>query len=261
MSVENIKLSRWYTYGDHYYRRAGDVEEVIFENTALGITKTIIENSGKIVGFPGVAHPALVSGYSDGFKQHKVKFRSDFSVKDGRCIFIWQIQPDGRYWEDDDGFGGTSDEEINLYAPLDEMGNFTEPFRLYSIGNQELFGTDLEEVLAKAMEVNADPLETLRSNIPAMIKEIRAAAEAETETTVRYNIPGTNYSATISLSRDLDNWYIQTSMSKMFSGVSVIGFLKFLPLNEQRIYLQSDQAVDDAGKELTRLYYQIQKRK
>ena len=47
---------------------------------------------------------------------------------------LWQIQPDGRYWEDDDGFGGSPDEEVTLYAFLDEEGNFDGPFRIYQVG-------------------------------------------------------------------------------------------------------------------------------
>lgn len=50
---------------------------------------------------------------------------------------VWEIQPDGRYWEDDDGFGGESDLEILLYTYLDDKGNFTGSFRTYSIGGEE----------------------------------------------------------------------------------------------------------------------------
>ena len=44
---------------------------------------------------------------------------------------IWTIQLDGRFWEDEEGFGGTSDNEIRLSAILDKNGRFITPFRLY----------------------------------------------------------------------------------------------------------------------------------
>ena len=47
---------------------------------------------------------------------------------------IWQVQPDGMYWQDEDGYGMTPDEEILLYSFIDENGRFTEPFKLYKIG-------------------------------------------------------------------------------------------------------------------------------
>ncbi len=47
---------------------------------------------------------------------------------DGVCRFSWMVQPDGRYWEDEDGFGMTSDIEIWLYALMNEEGQFLTPF-------------------------------------------------------------------------------------------------------------------------------------
>ena len=39
-----------------------------------------------------------------------------------------EIQPDGRYWMDEDGFGMEDDEEIWLCADIDEEGRFITPF-------------------------------------------------------------------------------------------------------------------------------------
>lgn len=48
-------------------------------------------------------------------------------------ILVWTVQPDGRYWADDDGFD--MDDEINLYAYVDDDGDFLSKFRIYDIGN------------------------------------------------------------------------------------------------------------------------------
>lgn len=49
--------------------------------------------------------------------------------KDGRASVSWMLQPDGRYFSDEDGFGAEDCTEICLYSHLDEEGNFTEPFQ------------------------------------------------------------------------------------------------------------------------------------
>jgi hypothetical protein len=51
-----------------------------------------------------------------------------FGFQDGKATVQWQINPDGRYYEDDDGFGGTSDVEISLWGKIDRTGKVIEPF-------------------------------------------------------------------------------------------------------------------------------------
>jgi hypothetical protein len=41
----------------------------------------------------------------------------------------WQLNPDGRYYTDDDGFGMTDDEEVNIYGFIDRLGNVVMSFR------------------------------------------------------------------------------------------------------------------------------------
>ena len=53
-------------------------------------------------------------------------FMSDFA--DGKSVVKWILQPDGRFYEDDDGFGGEDFEEIALYSIMDARGNFLVPF-------------------------------------------------------------------------------------------------------------------------------------
>lgn len=40
----------------------------------------------------------------------------------------WQINPDGRYYMDDDGFGMTDDEEITIYGYIDHKGKVVSKF-------------------------------------------------------------------------------------------------------------------------------------
>ena len=166
MSMEEISFSQMTTFGDHLYRRNGEIAEIIMENTRTGIRKTIVGDDGMIADFPGFAYPKLVSRYSDGIPTARISFRSDISRLGEQYALIWQIQPDGRYWEDDDGFGGTSDDEIDLYARMDETGHFIEPFHFYSIGSSKLYGTGAEEQLMQTLQMKGDPLASLRAHPP-----------------------------------------------------------------------------------------------
>lgn len=54
-------------------------------------------------------------------------FIHDF--KNGVAQVSWQINPDGRYYMDDDGFGMTDDEEIEIYGFIDQNANVLVKFR------------------------------------------------------------------------------------------------------------------------------------
>ena len=41
----------------------------------------------------------------------------------------WQLNPDGKYYMDDDGFGMTSDREINIYGFIDRQGKVLVKFQ------------------------------------------------------------------------------------------------------------------------------------
>lgn len=55
--------------------------------------------------------------------------------RSGKAVVSWCIQPDGRYWEDEDGFGGNCDMEITLYSMIDRQGHFCTPFFRPSSGS------------------------------------------------------------------------------------------------------------------------------
>lgn len=47
----------------------------------------------------------------------------------GEAEVEWQINPDGRYYEDEDGFGMTDDEEITLHGSINRTGHVIRKFR------------------------------------------------------------------------------------------------------------------------------------
>lgn len=47
----------------------------------------------------------------------------------GTARVRWEINPDGRYYMDEDGYGMTDDEEISLIGLIDRQGKVVEKFR------------------------------------------------------------------------------------------------------------------------------------
>ena len=49
--------------------------------------------------------------------------------RDGKAEVTWEINPDGRYYMDEDGYGMTDDEEIELVGIVDRTGKVIQKFR------------------------------------------------------------------------------------------------------------------------------------
>lgn len=56
--------------------------------------------------------------------------------KNGVAEVAWQLNPDGRYYMDDDGFGMTDDKEINIYGFIDKTGTIVVKFQAIDSSKQ-----------------------------------------------------------------------------------------------------------------------------
>lgn len=120
-------FSDWVTFGG----------ESVFIHKEKGIHRVIVDKDRMICSFPGI-DPDVPKAYAD--TPPRVRYRTSFEKHgDGKYLMIWTVEPDGRYWADEDGFGMTNDEEVCLYTLLDDTGAFLHPFRLYSIGSREFY--------------------------------------------------------------------------------------------------------------------------
>ena len=254
MGIEDIRFSQRVTFGNHLYRHNGDVAEIIFENTKTGIKRMIVDDDGRIQGFPGIAHPDVVSAYCKGRIGDQIRYRTEIREVDGQYALVWQIQPDGEYWQDGDGFGRNMDDEIDLYARLDENGNFIEPFRLYEIGVYKFYNNDTEEKIAKTLRMEADPLACLKEHIPKLIQDIRECLTLEKEGEMHYDIPGTVFEATLALFKISDKWMLEVGIGKKCEGSCHTGFLEKYSSEEEKDYLSSQKAIDDVYEEMVHLY-------
>ena len=69
-----------------------------------------------------------------------IRFRTSFETNGDGYRCYWELQPDGRYWDDDDGFGAEHDSELILCADMDKNGDFVTPFQIYKIGIRYVIG-------------------------------------------------------------------------------------------------------------------------
>lgn len=129
-------LTETVIFGMHPYRRAGEDSSVYLVNKSQGIRKKLIDSAGNIQIFPGIIKEEFwVSAVSPNYLKPQVCFRSSFEKRDNGWIFKWQVQPDGWYWADEDGFGAEDDLEVILYTFVDTCGRFSGPFQIYKFGN------------------------------------------------------------------------------------------------------------------------------
>ena len=101
-----------------------------FNHDEKGLQKPISSGNGTFLEFPGV-----VEGSWRKYLEHPFREQIEFVFNTGRpssenelLTFYWMVQPDGRYYADEDGFGMEDDEEIVLVTGMDRQGRFTGPF-------------------------------------------------------------------------------------------------------------------------------------
>jgi len=94
--------------------------------------ETMIEKITDIFGY--FFYPAEINdveGFRTGYRKMgpQVEYMCRvYPFENEHALFQWVYQPDGRYFEDDWGFGGEDCEEIVLYALMDKKGRFVTPF-------------------------------------------------------------------------------------------------------------------------------------
>ena len=86
---------------------------------------------------PYLTQPVIYGMHAYRSLEPQVRFRTYFEFQGNGWTMYWQVQPDGRYWGDDGGFGIENDEEVILQASVDMDGCFTGPFRIYSMGSEK----------------------------------------------------------------------------------------------------------------------------
>lgn len=94
------------------------------------LVQRITDEDGRFLDFPGVEHGEWEENLSLPFEP-ATRFPFSYTIfnENGLAEFIWLLQPDGRYWADEDGFGAEKMAEVKLYATFNKKGRFVTPFR------------------------------------------------------------------------------------------------------------------------------------
>jgi len=83
----------------------------------------------QFVDFPGLAHGEWEKDIAMKDVIIENRFASFiYPFVNNKAVFSWIVQPDGRYWEDEDGYGMEPDNEVILYALFNKEGHFITPF-------------------------------------------------------------------------------------------------------------------------------------
>lgn len=128
-------LTQTVVFGARAFSRPGEDSSVYIVDEARGIRRQLVDARGSILHFPGIVREAFwTAEVSPAALEPQIHFRTSFEKRGDGWIMLWCIQPDGRYWADDDGFGAEKDQEVTLYTYVDRDGCFTGPFRLYKLG-------------------------------------------------------------------------------------------------------------------------------
>lgn len=92
--------------------------------------RCIVDKSGEIQNPLGIEDGEWKKELTIPLVGMKTQFRFwIYAYKDGKATVEWTLQPDGRYFADEDGFGWEKFDEITLFSCIDTNGLFTEPFK------------------------------------------------------------------------------------------------------------------------------------
>lgn len=96
------------------------------------LIRKMTDETGRFLDFPGVEHGEWEKDLKFPFEPvTDFPFYISKKFKDDELAELeWMVQPDGRYWEDEDGYGAEDDVKIILYASFDRTGKFVTPFHV-----------------------------------------------------------------------------------------------------------------------------------
>lgn len=112
-------------------------ESCLLHNTKTGEEILILDKEGYAVftkeGDFLKTDPHLIE-YEDVILRRLPKYGKPIinEFKNGVAIVSWTLCPDGRYFEDEYGFGGSDDEEENMYSCINKQGKVILPFQWFS---------------------------------------------------------------------------------------------------------------------------------
>lgn len=250
-------LSRYVTFGKN---DNGGGAEVILNDPEHNYRKVIVNKDGFFEDFPGIVQGRWTHYLIGKFDFDKgcVCFRTTFETQGDGYRCLWEIQPDGRYWADADGFGAENDSEIILYADLDGRGVFKGPFRIYTINGRRVEKSDEKT----DRPGNRHTLEYMVSDVLSKLLVVLNEKMPDTGNfdPIRFcfDVPDSCYQAYIAVenSRLYENKRrMRVFVMKKYDDMAFNHYYKHLTSDEMKAYIQSEEAkaeVVSSIRELTK---------
>lgn len=240
-------LNQYVTFGRNGH---GETAEVVLNDPEHNYQKVIVDHDGFFADFPGIVQGRwtryLVGKYD--FEKGRVCFRTSFEKQGNGYRCFWEIQPDGRYWADEGGFGAENDAEIILYANLDARGVFKEPFRIYTINGRRVEEADEKDDRPK----NRHTLEYLVSDTLSRLFVLLNEKIPDTgnfdPVCYCFDIPNSCYQANIAIENSKlyeNKRYMRVFVARKYDDMAVNHYYSHLTSDEMRAYIQSEKAVTD----------------
>lgn len=102
--------------------------------------------------------PGVARGYAKSLSFHYPSFIRSF--KNGVAEVSWQLNPDGRYFMDEDGFGMTDDEEIKIHGFIDKVGKVVVKFQVISNYDElNMMREQAEKIVRDNKKTNSNDLQ------------------------------------------------------------------------------------------------------
>ena len=129
-----------------HYSRFG---EIILENTIVK-RKVLIRNRYKTLVnvHAGDIDFEKVNKLENPQNAHTLTAEYNFLIwnfTNGVALVEWTLYPDGRFFEDENGFGGESCNETTIFGYIDTLGNVLIPFQNMNMEEKVQFRIDAEE--------------------------------------------------------------------------------------------------------------------
>jgi hypothetical protein len=70
------------------------------------------------------------------------------NFESGVALVTWTVLPDGRYFADEDGFGGEDNDEINIHCFIDKSGKVVIPFQCMTNEQIDEFRKKAEKIVS-----------------------------------------------------------------------------------------------------------------
>ncbi len=248
-------LSRYVTFGRN---GNGENAEVVLNDPEHNYQKVLVNYDGFFADFPGIMQgrwTRYLVGKFD-FDEGRVCFRTSFERQGDGYRCLWEIQPDGRYWADADGFGAENDSEIILYADLDAKGVFKEPFRIYTIN-----GKRVDESDEKADRPgNRHTLEYLVSDALSRLFVLLNEKMPDTGNfnpiCFCFDVPDSCYQAYIAIENSKlyeNKRSMKVFVAKQYDDMTANHYYSHLTSDEMKAYIQSEEAAADVVSSIKEL--------